>query len=173
MAMLLNQQTLEKLPVGSIRSSSRIGNVSRLVINPATLHVDAIECQIISMGTQLLVPDDIFEISPRGVVIRDHDHLLDPTDAVRLKKILELRYSLIGKQAYVDKRKVGTVTEIAIDSESMFIMKFYVKPNLLMKLRTSQLLFDRQAVREVTNRRVVFEDSSQAPLTSPQPSPTP
>lgn len=173
MSMLLQNTLLSSLPIASIRSSSRIGRVAGLIINPDTLHVDAFECQISgNPNPQLLLPADVFSLSPRGVVIQDHEHLSELNDAIRLKPLLQLRYKVVGKHAYVENKKAGVIEGFAVDSESLFIIKLYVKPGLLMKLKTAQLTFDRKSVREVTNKKITFEDSSKVKVTSGVPAPS-
>jgi uncharacterized protein YrrD len=164
---------LSSLPIASVRSGARIGRVSGLIINPDTLHIDAFECQVAGSSSQLLLlPSDIFTLSPRGIVIQDHEHLSEYKDTIRLKPLLNLRYGVIGKHAYVGSKKVGAVEGYAVDSDSLYIIKLYVKPGLLMKLKTAQLTYDRKSVREVTNNKIVFEDTSKVKVASGVPAPS-
>ena len=172
--MLIQENVIKNMVLGSIRSSARIGKVSGLLINPHNLHIDALFCQVInSKGTLLLVPEDIRDISPVGVVINDHEHLLDASDAIRLKPILDLNFEIIGLKAYVGKRHVGSVESFAVESDGLYVQKIYVRPTLVKRINSSRLTFDRSMVVEVSNRAVVFKDSSKqrAPSRS-QPKPT-
>ncbi len=171
--MLLQNTMLSSLPIASIRSGARIGNVVGLIINPDTLHVDALECRIAShQQPMLLLPADIFTLTPKGIIIQDHEHLSEYKDALRLRSLLDLRYKVVSKHAFVGSKKVGIVESFAVDAESLYIIKLYVKPGMLMKLKTAQLTFDRKSIREVTNQKIVFEDSSKTKVASsiPQPS---
>lgn len=158
--MLFNDKLLHNLPLGSVRSSGRIGTITGVVINPNNLHIDAFKCRVLRGQEQLLSPLDVRNISPKGVVIDDHDNLLDEGDAVRLKSVLKINFQLVGKLAYVGKRKVGQVDGYALDSESMFIQKIYVTPNLFARLKSDRLTYDRSLVKEVDDKKIVFESTN-------------
>lgn len=160
--MLIQGSCFKNMAVGSIRSSGRIGRVLELIINPHNLHVDGITCRIIGeRSNQLISPSDIRDISPKAVVIDDHDQLMDPSDAVRLRPIIELGFSLEKLKAYVGSRRVGTVQDFAVDQQSLFIQKIYVQPTLLGRWSTDRLVFSRSQVQEVTKSKIVFIDSSK------------
>jgi hypothetical protein len=112
------------------------------------------------------MPADIRDISPKAVVIDDHDRLIEPADAVRLKPILELKFSLEKLTAYVGKKKVGVVEDFAIEDKSLFIQKIYVHPTLLNRWTADRLVFDRSQVEEVTRTKIVFIDSSKEKVKS-------
>ncbi len=160
--MLINSNNIKGTAVGSVRSSGRIGRIIKPIINPHNLHVDALFCRIISIDAeQLIMPDDIRDFSPHGVIIDDHDKLIEPEDAVRLRPILKLNFDLIGLAAYVGRRKVGVVKDYAVENGGLFIEKIYVQPNLLNRLGTSQLVFSRPQVEEITRNKITFTDSSR------------
>lgn len=160
--MLIQGNNFRTMAVGSIRSAGRIGKVVSLVINPHNLHIDGITCRIIGeRSDQLISPSDIRDISPKAVVIDDHDRLMDPSDAVRLRPIMELRFSLEKLKAYVGSKRVGMVEDFAVDQQSLFIQKVYVRPTLLGRLSTDRLVFSRSQVQEVTKSKIVFIDSSR------------
>lgn len=160
--MLIQGSYFKTMSVGSIRSAGRIGRVNGLVINPHNLHIDALVCRIVGeRNDQLIMPTDIRDITPKAVVIDDHDRLISPQDAIRLRPILDLRFSLEKLTAYVGKKRVGTVIEFAIDEKSLFIQNIYVQPSLLNRLSTDRLIFSRNQIEEVTKSKVVFIDSSK------------
>lgn len=160
--MLIQGSSFKSMTVGSIRSSGRIGRVLEPVINPHNLHVDGIICRIIGeRSNQLISPSDIRDIAPKAVVIDDHDRLMDPSDAVRLKPIIALGFKLENLKAFVGSKRVGMIEDFAVDQESLFIQKIYVKPTLFNRWSTDRLVFSRSQVQEVTKSKIVFIDSSK------------
>jgi len=160
--MLIQGSVFKNMLVGSIRSAGRIGRVVDLVINPHNLHVDGITCRIVGeRRDQLISPTDIRDLNAKAVVIDDHDRLIDPSDAVRLKPIIELGFSLPKLKAYVGSRRVGVVEDFAIDTQSLFVQKIYVSPTLLNRWSTDRLVFGRTQVEEITRTKIVFFDSSK------------
>lgn len=166
--MLLQQKVLKSLSIGSIRSGGRIGRVTGIVINPHNLHIDAFSCNIIRQSKeQLVMPQDIRDLTVHGIVIDDHERLIDPESAIRLRPIMRLNFKMDGLKAYVGRRRIGVVEDFAIDTEGLFIQKIYVKPTLTKRWSVSQLSFDRRQVHEVTRSKIVFIDSSKVSVSSP------
>ena len=159
--MLFNDSVLAGLPVGSIRSSGRIGTVTGVVINPNDLHIDALKCRVAGGKEQLLMPMDIRDLSPRGVVINDHENLIDFEDAIRLRPIIKINYELKEKVAYLGKRRVGKVDGYAVDAESLYINKIYIRPGIIARVNSDRLTFDRSAIKEVTDTKVIFESNNR------------
>lgn len=159
--MLINDSSLINAPLGSIRSSARIGYINSLVINPHNLHVDALKCILMNKKEQLLSPMDIRDITPRGVIINDHDNLLDYEDAVRLKPIIDINFQLIGMAAYVGRRKIGKVEGFAVNTDNLFIQKIYVKPGLIGRVSADSFTFDRSSIVELTNSKIIFKKNNE------------
>ncbi len=99
--MLIQYRSLCQLPIASVRSGGRIGKVSGVILNPDTLKVAAYHCSITGIGKRLMLPQDIFETTRMGFIIRDHDSLISEEDAIRLQPLIKLNYPLIGLKAYV------------------------------------------------------------------------
>lgn len=160
--MLYLSSKLHHIPLASIRSGGRIGMVIEPIINPTNLHIDAFYCQSAHSDSPLILLDiDIRDLSPRTVIIDDHVTLSEPDELVRLKPILDLNFSLVGKQAYAGIRKIGKVTEYAVDAASLFITKIYVQPPAWKSFGQDQLTFDRKSVIEVTPTKIVFSGPEQ------------
>ena len=164
--MLINYQKIINMPLASIRSSAKIGYIDELLINPNNLHIDAIWCKLANGKTQLLSPMDIRDISLRGIVINDHDNLIEEDEAIRLKPIIEINYSLLEKAAYVGKRKVGKVEDFAINTENLYIQKIYVRPGLINRVTSERLTFDRSSIEEITNQKIIFKNQNTVKVTS-------
>lgn len=158
--MLINFSALKNIPIGSVRSSGRIGVVTDLVINPNNLHVDAFKCRVIRGKEQLLSPLDIRDFSPMGIVINDHENLLDIEDAVRLQPILKINFDLINKAAFEGKKRIGKVESFAINSDNLFIQKIYIRPGLIARVSNDQLTYDRSTIKEVTDTKIIFHSSN-------------
>src|SRR3954467_10743056 len=120
-ASLLNKSVL------SLRTGSVIASVAGPIINPDNLKIEGFYCQDrYDKKTLVLLYQDIREIVPKGYIVNDHDVLVEPEELVRLKKIMELDFELIGKQVVtVDRQKVGKVSDYAAETSTMFIQKIY------------------------------------------------
>lgn len=154
--MLFLSTKLSNIPLLSIRSAARVGTVHTPIINPHNLHIDGFWCTSIHSQEQLVLLDmEVRELTPRGIVIDDHQKLSQPDELVRLQPILELEFTLEGKDVFAGKRRIGKLAEYALDQKSLFVTKLYVQPVLWRSMGQNRLVFDRSSVLEVTDTKIV------------------
>lgn len=153
-ASLINKSVL------SLRTGSKIAQVVGAIINPDNLKIEGFYCQdIFDKKLYVLLYQDIRDIVPQGYAVNDHDVLVAPEDLVRLKKIIDLGYDLLGKQVVtVSKEKVGKVSDYSADTESMYIQKIYVAQSIFKSFVGGSLIIDRSQVNEITPTRIVIND---------------
>ena len=151
---LLNRSVL------SLRTGSPVASVTAAILNPNNLKIEGFYCQDRFDKKELvLLYQDIRDVMPDGYVVNDHDVLVEADELVRLKKILDLNFELIGKPVVtVSKQKVGKVSDYAAEVETMFIQKIYVSQSIMKSLTGGSLSIDRTQVQEITPRRIVISD---------------
>jgi sporulation protein YlmC with PRC-barrel domain len=168
--MLQLSNSLLNQPVLSLRTGSVVATVTAPVINPNNLKIEGFYVQDSRDKRQLiLVYQDIRELLDRGFVIDDHDVLAEPDELVRLKKVLNIDFQLIGKQVVTtSKQKVGKVSDYAVDINSMMIQKIYVAQSIMKSLTGGSLSIDRNQVNEITPKRVIINElTKKAPVAAP------
>lgn len=161
---LLNKQVL------SLRTGSPIASISAPIINPDNLKIEGFYCIDRFDKKQLvLLYQDIRDIMPNGYVVNDHEVLAEPEDLVRLKKVLQIGFELIGKQVVtVDKEKVGKVSDYATETETMYVQKIYVAQSVLKSLTSGSLSIDRSQVNEITPKKIIINELiKNSPATAP------
>ncbi len=154
-AALLNKSVL------SLRTGAPVAFVTAPIFNPDNLRIEGFYCQDRFDKKKLLVLlcQDIRDVMPDGYVVNDHEVLAEPSELVRLKKILEINFELLGKQVVtVDKQKVGKVTDFATDMETMYVQKLYVAQSILKNLAGGSLSIARNQINETTPRRVIINE---------------
>ncbi len=146
------------------------------IINPKNLKVEGFYCEDRFEKQQLiLLAQDIRDRVERGFVINDHEVLADPTELVRLKPILDLKFTLIGKPVVtVNKQRLGKVNDYAVDDVAMYIQKIYVGQSIIKSLASGSLSIDRNQIVEITDRKIIVQDplkplESAAPAAVPSP----
>lgn len=152
---LLNKSVL------SLRTGSPVATVTAPIFNPDNLKVEGFYCQdrFDKKKELILLYQDIRDVMQDGYVINDHDVLSEAGELVRLKKVLELNFELIGKQVVtVSKQKVGKVSDYATEIETMSVQKIYVSQSILKSFTGGTLSIDRSQVQEITPRRVIISD---------------
>ncbi|MGH7194807.1 MAG: hypothetical protein ACREJM_14925 [Candidatus Saccharimonadales bacterium] len=159
--MLQLSGALINKPILSLRTGSPVGTVLAPIFNPDNLKVEGFYCRdrFDKKKQLVLLYQDIRDVVPDGYVINDYDVLAEPGELVRLKKILDLNFELIGKQVLtVSKQRVGKVSDYATDIETMYVQKIYVAQSLLKSFTGSALSIDRNQVQEITPRRIIISD---------------
>ncbi|MGF7229471.1 MAG: hypothetical protein ACQR33_05855 [Candidatus Saccharibacteria bacterium] len=160
-AMLQLSNSLINRPVMSLRTGTQVATALWPIINPNTLRIEGFVCQDgFKKGNQLiLVNQDVRDLIPQGIVINDHDVLTEPTELVRLQKVIALHFQLIGKHVITQRKsRLGKVEDYAIDIASMYIQKLYVSQPLFKNFSGGNLGIDRTQIVEVTDKKIVVQD---------------
>jgi sporulation protein YlmC with PRC-barrel domain len=147
----------------SLRTGGEVATATAPIINPNNLKVEGFYCIDKFEGKQLiLLYQDIRDIIPQGFVVDDHDVLTEAEELVRLKKVLDLKFDLMGKQVVTtDKEKVGKVSDYAVETTTMFIQKLYASQSLLKSFTGGSLSIDRTQIVEITNKKVIINELLQ------------
>ena len=158
--MLQLSATLLNKSVLSLRTGSVIAGITGPIINPDSLKIEGFYCQDrFDKKTLVLLYQDIREILAKGYVVNDHDVLTPPDDLVRLQKVMERQFELIGKPVQtVSKQKVGKVSDYAIETETMFIQKIYVTQSIIKNFTGGTLSVDRSQINEVTRKHIIINE---------------
>ena len=160
--MLFLSAKLYDTPLFSIRSGGRIGTITEPVINPHNLHIDGFYCDIINQkNVQILLDIHVRDFSGKGIIIDDPEDLSESDELVRLRQIITMHFELLGKTVMVNKKKIGKVSDFAIDSDGLFIQKFYIQPRVWQSFKQENLVFDRTNVIEVTDTYIAFSGPEQ------------
>jgi sporulation protein YlmC with PRC-barrel domain len=168
--MLQLSNSLLNQPVLSLRTGTPVATVIAAIINPDNLKVEGFYCQDNREKKQLiLLCQDIRELLDKGFVIDDHDVLSEEDELIRLKKVLDINYQLIGKHVItVNKEKVGKVADYAVEVNTMVIQKIYVAQSIMKSLTGGSLSIDRTQINEITPKRVIINElTKKAPAAAP------
>lgn len=163
-ASLLNKSVL------SLRTGTDIAVVTEPIINPNNLKIEGFYCEDrFNKKRLVLLYQDIRDTLAKGYVVDDFDVLVEPHELVRLQKVIDLNFQLVGKQVVtVDKEKVGKVSDYAAETTTMFIQKIYVSQSILKSFTGGSLSIDRTQINEITPRRVIINElSKKAPAPAP------
>lgn len=156
-------------PIMSLRTGSEVATAVAPIINPDNLKIEGFYCNDKFKKIELiLLYQDIRDIIPQGIVIDDYDVLTEEDELVRLKKVLDLQFELIGKPIEtVGKHKVGKVSDFAVETTTMTIQKIYASQSILKNFTGGNLSIDRSQIVEITRKRVIINELLKtAPLPS-------
>ena len=158
--MLQLSNTLMNRPILSLRTGTVVARATAPIINPNNLKIEGFYCDDRFNKQQLvLLYQDVRDIISQGIVVNDHDALIEVGELVRLKEILELKFELIGKPVEtVSKAKIGKVSDYATEVTTMYVQKLYVSQPIFKSFTGGNLGIDRTQINEITNRRIIIND---------------
>lgn len=162
--MYITASKIFDLPVASLESKSKIGQVSNLFFSPDELVLVALEVKtggFLFSKKLYLSSHDIIDFDKNGLVISSDGVLVESSEIVRIKEIIKAKISVYGQKAVTKSNKyLGKIFDLLIDSETCGITKFYIS-NLLQ-----ERILDRNKVEKVTPKAVIFSDEviEQIPL---------
>jgi len=162
--MLQLSARLYNCPILSLRTGGVIATANEPIINPNNLKIEGFYCsdRFDKKIGLILLYQDVREVIPQGIVVNDHEVLAPQDDIIRLKDLIALHFTLLGKSVVTEsKTKVGKVNDFAVELESMFVKKLYVSQALRKSLSTSALSIDRTQIIEITDRKIIINDLLQ------------
>ena len=158
--MLQLANSLNDLPVMSLRTGGMVAKAERPIINPNNLKIEGWYCRDHFSKKQLiLLTKDIRDIVPQGLAVDDYDVLSSPEDLIRIKEILDLDFQLITISVVTNnRRKLGKVSDFAANMSSFYIQKLYISQPVYRTLSGGQLSIDRSQIVEISPSRIIVRD---------------
>lgn len=151
------------LPVLSLQTGATVAAVRGLILDPATLEVVAFTCEVAGQPDPeiALMLRDVRELALDCVIVDTEDELTEIDDIVRLKALRGENFTLIRKPVVSDMgRKLGSVEDFTINTETNKVQKLYVKQSIVRSFFGSSLIIDRTQIVDVTPRQIVVREAT-------------
>ena len=144
----------------SLRNGRTITSIDSYILDPDKLKIVAFYVRPLrSEKSKILFSEDIRDLTPKGAIVDSEDNIMEDEDLVRLKKLIEIDFEIIGKKVLTTrKRKVGKVANATFDDKTYLIEKVYVSPPLLKTLNQSDLIISRRQIVEVNDYEIIVKD---------------
>ena len=144
----------------SLRTGQPVAMAVEPIINPNNLKIEGFYCtDKFSKDELVLLYQDIRDVIPQGFVVDDHDVLVEAHELVRLKDVMKLGFTLIGKPVVtIGKQRVGKVNDYATEMETMYIQKLYVGQSVLKSFSGGSLGVERTQINEITDKKIIINE---------------
>jgi sporulation protein YlmC with PRC-barrel domain len=144
----------------SLRNGQQVATTTTPIINPNNLKIEGFYCDDrFEKITLVLLYQDIRDIISQGFVVDDHDVLTSPEELVRLKEVMDINFSLVGKPVVTTSgQHVGKVSDFSTELETMYIQKLYVSRSMLKSLGGGNLGVDRSQINEITDKKIIINE---------------
>lgn len=149
----------------SVQAGGAIGVVARPIVDPDSLKVIAfaIDSPLVGKsGNNILDVMSIREYSSYGMVIDDIDELVAPDDVVRIKKVLDLNFDLVGLKVETKKgSKLGKVIDFTVTNDDFTVQQVVVKRPVIKSFIDPELIISRKEIMEVTDYKLIIKDEEK------------
>jgi len=161
--MLVLGSRLINCPIMSLQTGGKLGIAVQPVINPDNLNILAykVEGPLLTTNPSYLLASDIREFGQLGLIINGSDELVGLDDVVTIKRLLDLRFALIGLQVIdQQKHKLGRVNDYTIDTDNYSIQQLSVRRGLLRGITDTGLLINRSQIVEINNSAIIVRSAT-------------
>jgi uncharacterized protein YrrD len=163
--MLALSASLTGTPIMSLQTGSRLGLISKPLIDPVDLKIVAFyvdEHFNKKQTVKLLMVRDIREFGPMGMIIDSSDEFIEEDDVINIKKIIDINFNLIGLEVVDDrKRKLGKVSDYTIDTNNFMIWQLHITHGILKSFASSGAIIGRKQIIEVNDRQVIVKSPDE------------
>lgn len=162
--MLVYASRLTGTPVLSMQSSDSIGQIYSPIVDPDTLKILAFYLvgPLVNRTENILDVKSIREHSGLGMVIDSIDELVAKDDVIKIKKVVDLNFSLIGLKVETKKgTKLGRVTDFSVTAEDYTVQQIVVKRPLMKSFLDPELIISRREIVEITDYKIIVKDEEK------------
>lgn len=162
--MLVANSRLLTLPILSVQDSGKIATISNTIIDPDSLKIIAFRLRgaTNAEGGNILDVNSVREYSNMGLVIDSSDELISDNDVVKISKVIELNFSLIGLKVETKKgSKLGKVLDFTVTEDNFSVAQIIVKRPTIKSFLDSELTIPRSEIVEITDYKVIVRDEEK------------
>lgn len=161
--MLLLGSRLLSTPIMSLQTGNRLAQTVRAIIDPANLRIIAYEVEgsLLSETPAFIRTADVREYGRLGMIINSNDEFVGLDDVIKIKKIHDMGFNLIGLSVIDEhKHKLGKVEDYTLETGDFVIQQLTVKRGFFKSLTDTGLLVSRAQIIEINNTAVIVKSPS-------------
>jgi uncharacterized protein YrrD len=162
--MLLPGTQLAGTPVMGLQTGTKLAQISTPLIDPANLAIVAyqVEGPLLSEHPSYLRIADVREIGQIGMIIDSADEFIGLDDVIKIKKLHDLHFKLIGLPVIDQtKHRLGKVEDYSIDADSFIIQQLHVKRSILQGFSETTALINRSQIIEINDEHIVVRTTAK------------
>lgn len=156
--MLLLGSDLIGYPILSLHMGREIARVTELIIDPESLKIVAFRASGYEDG-DILTTDDIREFSNIGMIVDSGDVFANQGDVVRVDKISELRFDIIGLNVVTKKgTKLGKASNYMVNTNDFTVQQIVVQRPFFKAFNDPELWVGRSEIVEINDTQIIVKD---------------
>ena len=162
--MLVANSKLLTLPILSVQDSGRVATISNTIVDPDSLKIIAFRVNgaTNAEGGNVLDVNSVREYSNMGLVIDSTDELISDGDVVKISKVIDLNFSLLGLKVETKKgSKLGKVIDFTTTEDNFSVQQIIVKRPTIKSFLDSELTIPRAEIVEITDYKIIVRDEEK------------
>lgn len=161
--MLVFGERLLNTPILSLQTGAELARTESEIIDPHNLKIVGyyISGAKLDFSPALLMVDDIREVANIGLIVNSNEDFISPTDVVKLKEVIDLRFTPIGRKVVdTEGRKLGKVTRYSVETKSFLIQQLHVVPPVLKVFSRGDFLVHRNQITAISDKTITVRAPS-------------
>ncbi len=162
--MLVYRSRLIGTPVLSVQAGGPIASLSNPIVDPDNLKILGffLSNSAANAINNILDISSIREYSQYGVVVDGADEFVGREDVIKIKKVLDLNFNLIGLKVETKKgTNLGKIIDFTATSEDFVIQQIIVKRPTFKSFIDPELTIHRREIVEITDDKVIVKDEEK------------
>jgi len=164
--MLMVGSSLIDYPVLSLHLGGLASHTINPVIDPESLSIIAYQLNDREIDDpeagDILMIEDVRELSDNGFIIDSTDRLVERSEVIRLDKVMDLDFKLIGlKVVTKDGKKLGKIIDYTVDTGTFSIFQLIVQRPLLDAIVDPELTINRSQIVEINDDKIIIKHDKQ------------
>ncbi len=164
--MLVIGSKMLNCPILSLHVGGEIAVTRDAIVDPEDLRIIAYTLDGPLMrdpeNGNILITDDVREISQNGMIIDSIDRLVNREDIIRLDQVRNLNFNLIGLKVVTQGgKKLGKIVDYTFDSQSFSIFQLIVQRPMFSSLNDPQLTINRSQIIEIDDYKITIKHDKE------------
>jgi len=157
--MFIEAIKLIGLPVASLDTQSKIGDIEELIIDPENGHFLGFMVKTGLFSEKVLASIDVSDWDPNGIVIENEEYLVSLEEIVKIKQIVNEGLILRQMKAKTESGKnLGKVENFLLDTNANIVVKYYLRD-----LMGDTRVIGADRVIRIEKKTVIFSDDIVIP----------
>ena len=150
-------------PILSLHVGGPIARTVRAVVDPNNLKIIAYEIAPTALlddeAGDILETADIREFANIGMIVDSGDTFINRGDVIKLDKILELNFDLVGLKVETKKgSKLGKVVDYTVNTDNFSVLQLVVRRPAIKAFIDPELVIPRKEIVEVNDYKIIVKD---------------
>ncbi len=157
-------------PVMSLQTGAALGQTKRALIDPANLTILAYEIEgpLLAEHPSFLRTNEVREVAAIGMIIDDADELIGLDDVIKIRRIYDLNFNLVGLPVIDEHRhRLGKVEDYTLESQGFVIQQLHVKRGILKGITDTGLLINRSQIVEINDNAIIVKSTGKRERVEP------